>query len=215
MSWNVSKLALRLLADALMIIQGSYHMKRACVLLLLGLPLLSSTGCVYRTGQYERVADSYQVQSGDTLSSIAFKMTGDTSNWKLLARMNPHINPHNLRRGEIISIPRTLRKPRFGPLNQPDRFRFQRPEPAEDQWRQYPGGDRFPPRDRDYGRARDEYRDDPYRDAYREQRETPREQEQREVPREPDLRVVPLYPEGPGGEVKGMGLGAVHADETE
>lgn len=177
--------------------------------------ILLASGCVYRSGQYEPVADTYRVQRGDTLSSIAFNVTGDTSNWKLIARMNPHVDPNHLRAGDVLSIPRAIRKPRFGPLHQRGDYKFRRPEPAEDHWRQYPGGERAPRRS--YERTRDAHAVAPYDRNNEYQDEEYRDEEQRDSqrPKSPQLRVVPLYPEGDGsGEVQGMGLGAVNTEES-
>jgi LysM repeat protein len=46
--------------------------------------------------------------SGESLSLIAKWYTGNSSNWKTIAGANPEVNPHTIRIGQKILIPKTL-----------------------------------------------------------------------------------------------------------
>lgn len=52
----------------------------------------------------ERQSDEYIVIFGDTIHSIAQKMTGDYNNWKKLMRFN-NLSDINLEIGQVILIP--------------------------------------------------------------------------------------------------------------
>jgi len=56
---------------------------------------------------------------GETLASIADWYTGDTRNWKAIARANPSIKPERIRIGDIINIPPELVK-KTKPYPKPD-----------------------------------------------------------------------------------------------
>jgi hypothetical protein len=51
---------------------------------------------------------SYEVRSGDTLEAIAEKTTGDSANWKDIARANKLAKAQILRLGQSLQIPRDL-----------------------------------------------------------------------------------------------------------
>ena len=56
---------------------------------------------------------------GETLASIADWYTGDSRNWKTIARANPSIKPERIRIGDIINIPPELVK-KTKPYPKPD-----------------------------------------------------------------------------------------------
>jgi LysM repeat protein len=50
----------------------------------------------------------YTIQSGDTLSKIALRISGNKKNWRRIAKFNRITNPSKLRVGQVIAIPRYL-----------------------------------------------------------------------------------------------------------
>ncbi len=52
---------------------------------------------------------------GETLAMIAEWYTGSSSNWKIIAKENPNLNPNLIKIGESIKIPRNIVK-KFDPL---------------------------------------------------------------------------------------------------
>lgn len=159
--------------------------------------LILCSGCVYKAGRYDPLADTYVVRQGDTLSSIAFEVTGDTGYWRTLSRANPDINPDRLRPGQVISIPRSIRtRARArGPVNRPGTFRFREPLPADANWRDYP-----PDSSSRGGNVRRIERENDGPGAG-------------EPADNPDLRVVPLSRTPSSGGVTGLGLGAVNSGD--
>ncbi|MDO6460114.1 LysM peptidoglycan-binding domain-containing protein [Granulosicoccaceae sp. 1_MG-2023] len=59
---------------------------------------------------------AYIVQSGDSLSAIARKTTGDGDNWRAIAQYNDIRNPNHLRVGDPLMIPGELLPPEASPL---------------------------------------------------------------------------------------------------
>jgi nucleoid-associated protein YgaU len=48
---------------------------------------------------------SHKISRGDTLGHIARKYLGRASRWREIAKLNPKLNPNNLKLGETIKIP--------------------------------------------------------------------------------------------------------------
>lgn len=57
--------------------------------------------------QDDKRTDEYIVSMGDTIFSIAQKMTGDYNNWKEIMRFNK-LNDINIEIGSVILIPQSL-----------------------------------------------------------------------------------------------------------
>jgi nucleoid-associated protein YgaU len=57
------------------------------------------------TGDATGAAESYTIQKGDTLYSIARQRYGDGKDWQRIASANPGIDPTKLRVGQTINIP--------------------------------------------------------------------------------------------------------------
>ena len=58
----------------------------------------------------------YEIQAGDTLQKISLNFYGTTKKYILLSKVNPNVNPSNLKLGERIKIPNlklsdTMKKP--------------------------------------------------------------------------------------------------------
>lgn len=62
----------------------------------------SSTGEIRRGGPQ---ASTYTIAPGDTFSSIALKLYGDSARWIAIAKANPLVDPVRLKVGQIIKLP--------------------------------------------------------------------------------------------------------------
>jgi DNA-directed RNA polymerase subunit H (RpoH/RPB5) len=50
----------------------------------------------------------HRVLPGETMASIAKWYTGKKSNWRELAQHNPDLKPWNMKRGDIVKVPREM-----------------------------------------------------------------------------------------------------------
>lgn len=131
-----------------------YHAPRILVTaLLLGAFLCSGPGCATKEPEPKRVAPrpapAQRVQPprqetpkpppmfvhtvrwpGETLSIIAKWYTGKLTNWEILAKANPGLDPNRIRPGDEIRIPKGLMTTSDPmPRDYPSRF-VQQPEPG-------------------------------------------------------------------------------------
>jgi LysM repeat protein len=102
---------------------------------LLGFILLwVSAGCTQMSGVGERPRKGpayyeHKVKwKGESLSMIAQWYTGNAENWKVLAKINPGIDPNRIQMGERVRVPENLMKTK-NPM--PERFVALKPKPSK------------------------------------------------------------------------------------